>query len=295
MVMALTYEQKNTLARMLRFIPDEPYMKLRYRLRIGRALNLKEPTTFNEKIQWLKLYNRKDEYTVMVDKYAAKNYVAKIIGDQYIIPTIKTWDKFEDVDFNSLPDQFVLKCTHDSGGLVICTDKTNLNIKAAKKRITNSLKTNFFWVCRDWAYKNVHPRIIAEKYMVCKDGRPMPEYKIFCFNGKAKMILVCKGEAHSSKRTNDYCDLNLKRLPFTSLYPNSEGELERPAQMDQMIELAEKLAAGIPQVRIDLYLCDGNIYFGEITLYHNAGFCPIEPYEWDVKLGSWIELPDKKI
>ena len=160
-----TREQKNKLVSMLRFIPDEPYLKLMYRVRMGKKLNLKNPQTFNEKIQWLKLHDRRPEYVTMVDKYEAKKYVAGIIGEEYIIPTLGLWDRFEDIDFSSLPDQFVLKCTHDSGGLVVCRDKTILDIEAARKKINASLNTNFYWVGREWPYKDVKPRIIAEQYM----------------------------------------------------------------------------------------------------------------------------------
>lgn len=277
-----------------RFMPDEKYLKKAFKCYAGYSPDLLNPKTFNEKLLWLKLYDRRPEYTTMVDKYAVKKWVAERIGKEYIIPTLGVWEHFDDIDFDIFPNQFVLKSTHDSGGLVIVKDKNNFNKSAAKKIIERRLKQNYYYIWREYPYKNVPPRIIAEPYMICKNGNPIAEYKIFCFNGKAKMILVCKGAAHSPGRTNDYCDLDFNRLPFTSLNRNSAGKLERPAQMDKMIELAETLAENTPQIRVDLYLCDDKIFFGELTLYHNSGICPIEPYEWDIQLGSWINLPEKK-
>lgn len=274
------------------WLSDEKYLKLRYYVQFRRSIDLDTPSTYNEKIQWLKLYNCKPEYTAMVDKYEVKKYVADRIGSQYIIPTLGVWDRFEDIDFDLLPDQFVLKCTHDSGGLVICNDKSKLDIDAAKKKIKKSLARNYYYLGREWPYKDVKPRIIAEKYLNAIDQQAeLVEYKFFCFDGKAKMILVCKGKAHGAGRTNDYCDLELNRLPFISLNPNSTGKLEMPVEMPGMIRIAEKLSENIPQLRVDLYLADGHIYFGELTFFHNSGFCRFEPEEWDQKLGDWIRLP----
>ena len=164
-----------------KFMSDEAYLKFMYKLKMKRKLNLSDPQTFNEKLQWLKIYDRKPEYTTMVDKYEAKKYVADIIGEEYIIPTLGVWDRFEDIDFDELPDQFVLKCTHDSGGLVICRDKSKLDLKAAKKKINKSLKRNYYWIGREWPYKNVRPRIIAEKFMTDPTSDDLQDYKFFFF------------------------------------------------------------------------------------------------------------------
>lgn len=272
---------------------DEEYLKKMYKQLTGKKLNLENPKTFNEKLQWLKLHNRKPEYSQMVDKYGAKQYVAEKMGEEYIIPTLGVWENFDDIDFDALPEQFVLKCTHDSGGLVICKDKSKLDIEAAKKKINRSMKRNFYLFGREWPYKNVKPRIIAEKFMSdLGNEEGLVEYKFFCFNGEVKIILVCKGGAHGNGRTNDYCDLQLNRYPFTSLYPNSEGEVTRPEELPELIAFAEKLSAGIPQVRIDTYLAGGKIYFGEMTFFHNSGFCTFNPEEWDAKIGEWIVLPE---
>lgn len=261
---------------------------------VWKKLNLDKPVTFNEKIQWLKLYDRKPEYSKMVDKYEVKKYVADVIGEQYVIPVLGVWDKFDDIDFDKLPDQFVLKCTHDSGGVIICNDKQKFDANVVRKKINKSLKRNYYLLGREWPYKNVKPRIIAEQYINSLKAKNLVEYKIFCFNGIAKMVLVCKGEAHSNNRTNDYCDLNLKRLPFTCFYPNSIGDIECPAKMSKLISLAEKLSDGIPHVRVDMYITDEEIYFGEMTFYHNAGLQLFEPGLWDEKIGEWLDLPIKE-
>lgn len=272
-------------------LPDEEYLKEIFKLKMGYELDLEHPKTYNEKLQWLKLYNRKPEYTRMVDKYEAKLYVAEKVGDRYIIPTIGTWDKFEDIEFDSLPNKFVLKTTHDSGGVVIVKDKTKFDIEEAKDKLGKSLERNYFWSNREWPYKNVKPRIIAEQFL--EDMDELVEYKMFCFNGEVKMILVCKGQAHGAGRTNDYCDLNLRRLPFTSLNPNSKGELPIPKEMPEILEIARKLSAGIPQLRVDTYVADGKIYFGELTFFHNSGMAFFDPPQWDEIIGEWITLPEK--
>lgn len=270
---------------------DEKYLKMRFKHKFGYELNLDDPKTFNEKLQWLKLYNRKPEYTRMVDKYEAKLHAAEIIGEEHIIPTLGVWEKFDDIDFSALPDKFVLKCTHDSGGLVICKDKSKFDKNAARKKINKSLRTNYYLHGREWPYKDVKPRIIAEEFMEEIGDKAPVEYKIFCFNGEPKIVLVCKGAAHGDGRTNDYCDTDLNRLSLTSLYPNSKGDLEKPASLSEMLALAKRLSNGIPQVRVDFYDCNNKIYFGELTFFHNSGFCQLNPAEWNETLGSWITLP----
>lgn len=277
-----------------RSMPDEDFLKKKFRIRMGQELDLENPKTFNEKLQWLKLYNRQPIYTTMVDKYAVKQYVTDQIGSEYVIPTLGVWDHFDEIDFDSLPDRFVLKVTHDSGGIAICKDKKTFDKEAARAKIEKSLKRDYYNIGREWPYKNVKPRILAETFLENAEGKELVEYKIFCFNGEAKIILVCKGQAHGNGRTNDYCDTNLQRFPFTSLYPNSKGELDKPALLPELLKTAEKLSQGIPQVRVDLYICNNQIYFGEFTFFHNSGFCSFDPKEWDETLGSWIKLPKKQ-
>lgn len=275
-------------------LPSKMWLSYRFKKKMGYPMNWKNPKTFNQKLQWLKVYNRQPVYSTMVDKCEAKKHVAKIIGEEHIIPTLGVWDKFDEIDFDTLPDQFVLKCTHDSGGVLIVKDKATFDKEAARKMFRIALSRNNCSVNREWPYKNVKPRIIAEK-LITEISNPdgLVEYKIFCFNGEPKIVLVCKGQAHAAGRTNDYCDLNLQRFPFTSLNPNSNGDLSIPEELPELLDVAKKLSKGIPLVRVDTYLTEGKIYFGELTFFHNSGMAKFDPPEWDKKLGEWIELPDR--
>ena len=275
-----------------RLIPDELYLKLIYRIRMGKKLNLKEPQTYNEKLQWIKLYDRKPIYTTMVDKYEVKKYVADIIGEQYIIPTLGVWNHFDEIDFTTLPDQFVLKCTHDSGGLVIVKDKDSFDRKAARKKIEQSLKRNFYWKGREWPYKAVKPRIIAEKYIEDSMSHDLKDYKIFTFNGAVKMLFIATERNDINSETKfDFFDSEFNNLPFTNGHPNACKMPNKPEKFDTMKMLAEKLSAGIPQLRVDFYEVNGNVLFGELTLFHWSGMEPFDPPSWDRIIGDWIELP----
>lgn len=278
---------------LLNWLPDKTYLKLIYKCKMKRKLNLRDPKTYNEKLQWLKLYDRRPEYTTMVDKRAVKKYVANKIGEQYVIPTLGVWSHFEDIDFKSLPNQFVLKCTHDSGGLVICTDKSKFDYLAAAKKIKKCLRTNYYIHGREYPYKNITPRIIAEKYMVDESGYELKDYKFFCFNGVAKIMFIASDRQLQGEETKfDFYDMDFKHLPFTNGHPNSSHELIRPKTFSEMQRLAESLSQGIPHARIDFYNINGQIYFGEITLFHWSGMIPFEPDVWDKKLGDYIELPN---
>lgn len=281
-------------------IPDDVYLKIKYRGVFGKKLNLKEPQTFNEKLQWLKLYDRRPEYTTMVDKYAVKKYVADRIGEEYIIPTLGVWDHFDDIDFSALPNQFVLKCTHDSGGLVICKDKNKLDIKAAKKKIESCLKKNFYYMGREWPYKNVKPRIIAEKYMVDESdykledseiNAGLSDYKMMCFNGKVRCSFVCSERFTKGLKVTFY-DNDWNFLPFERHYPKSDKPVANPKTFDNMVQLAEKLSKDIPFVRSDFYEIDGKLYFGELTFYPGSGFEDFTPDSVDYEIGQLIKLPD---
>ena len=273
---------------------DALYIKLLYKNRMKKKLDLTNPKTYNEKLQWLKLYNRKQEYTIMVDKYAVKGYVEKIIGKEYIIPTLGVWEHFDDIDFDKLPDQFVLKCTHDSGGLVICKDKETLDKEKAKKQIEHCLKRRYFLNTREWPYKDVKPQIIAEKYMVDESGYELKDYKFFTFDGKVKAMFIATDRGSESETCFDFYDCNFEHLPFKNGHPNAKKKIIKPENFDKMIELAEKLGKDIPHARIDFYNINGKIYFGEITFFHWSGLKPFEPEEWDYKFGSWIQLPEGK-
>ena len=286
---------KGKLRKLSHIIPDVLYLKLRYWKVFHRPLNLKNPQTFNEKLQWLKLYDRKRSYTRMVDKYEAKQYVAERIGEEYIIPTLGVWNSFDEIDFDALPDQFVLKCTHDSGGLVICTDKTKLDLEKARRRITASLNRNYFWANREWPYKNVRPRIIAETYMQDTSTAELRDYKFFCFNGTAKLLFIATDRQTEGEETKfDFFDMDFNHIDVRNGHPNADEPPAKPVCFAQMRQLAEKLSAGIPQLRVDFYEVDGKVYFGELTFFHWTGLVPFEPEQWDYTFGEWIELPTNK-
>ena len=271
---------------------DARWLKVRYWLRFGKKPDLDNPKTFNEKLQWLKLYDRKPEYTVMVDKHGVKKYVADLIGEEYVIPTLGVWDRFEDIDFDALPDRFVLKCTHDSGGLVICKNKADLDYEAARIKITQSLKTDYYLrMGREWPYKNVKPQIIAEQYI---DDEPK-DYKLFCFNGQPKMTLVCSERFSEGGLKEDCFDEEWNHMELRRpKNGNSSEEIPKPRQFERMMQLAAQLSAGIPFSRIDFYEIGDTVYFGEITFFPAGGFESFEPAGWDEKLGSWIQLPEKE-
>lgn len=282
------------LCRIAPILPDKLFLKWLFRLRMGYKLNLDNPQTYSEKLQWLKLYNRKPEYTKMVDKIDAKDYVASIIGEEYIIPTIGVWSRAEDIDFDKLPNQFVLKCTHDSGGIVICSDKSKLDIKKAIAKMSKGLKRNFYSMNREWPYKNVKPRIIGEQYMVDESGYELKDYKFFCFNGEPKAMFIATDRGVAGVETKfDFFDMDFNHLPFTNGHPNSDKPVKKPVGFEEMKRLASALSQNIPHARIDFYDINGKIYFGEITFFHWSGTMPFNPIEWDYKFGEWIELPKK--
>lgn len=269
---------------------DDEYLRRKYRQMIGKELNLENPKTFNEKLQWLKLYDRRPEYTMMVDKYAVKNYVAKTIGEQYIIPTLGVWKKFEDIDFSSLPNQFVLKCTHDSGGVIICKDKKKLNFNQVKNKLENNLKHNFYLMGREWPYKNVEPRIIAEKYIIDKNNE-LNDYKFYCFDGYVDCVMACYERETGNPKFYFFDNKwNLKRINLRGKDAPEGFTKPKPACLDEMFSIASKFSKGIPFVRVDLYEVDGKVYFGEMTFYPDSGFDPNYLPETDKYFGDLIDL-----
>lgn len=282
----------NGLKRMSHLLPDKLYISLYYYMKMHKKMNWKNPQTFNEKLQWLKLHNRRPEYTMMVDKFEAKKYVADRIGEEYIIPTLGVWERFEEIDFDRLPDQFVLKCTHDSGGLVICRDKAKLDKDKARKKIESSLRNNYYYSGREWPYKNVKPRIIAEQYMEDTETAELRDYKIFTFDGVAKALFIATERASEAEETKfDFFDTEFRHLPFTNGHPNADVQPAKPETFDEMLRLAEKLSTNIPHLRVDFYEVNGKAYFGELTFSHWSGMVPFEPAEWDKIFGDWIKLP----
>ena len=272
-------------------IPDALFLKVNYYFKFGKRLNLKEPKTYNEKLQWFKLYDRKPIYTQLVDKYAVRKYVAEKIGEEYLIPLLGIFNSFKEINFDKLPEKFVLKCTHDSGNVFICTDKKTFDYAKAEEKLEYSLKHNFYLYAREWPYKDVKPRIIAEKYMEDESGE-LKDYKIFCFNGKSKMLFITKDRQNREEEVKfDFFDLEGRLLPFTHGHPNS-GQLTLDKKyFEEMLPLAEKLSGDITQIRVDFYNVKGKIYFGEMTFFHHAGFMPFKPDEWDLTIGQWLKLP----
>ena len=275
------------------WIPDALYLRMRFKQRCGRSLNLAEPKTFNEKLQWLKLYNRKPEYTIMVDKYKVREYIAQMLGEEYLIPLLGVWDNPEDIDFDALPNRFVLKCNHNSGlGMCICKEKSKLDISKVKEGLRKGLHQNYYLSGREWPYKDVQRRIIAEKYMEDASG-DLKDYKFYCFNGVMKFVMI-NSDRNTSKPTRaDYFDRDFNWLDFTWGYSHAEVHPQKPNQFEKMVAIAEKLAKGLPHIRVDLYDCNGKIYFGELTFFDGSGFDKIEPEKWDYKIGDMLELPQK--
>lgn len=260
-------------------------------LSTGKKLNLKHPVTFNEKLQWLKLYNRRPEYTMMVDKVMGKEYVAEKVGSKYIIPTLGVWDDPDDIDFDTLPDQFVMKCNHNSGlGMCICKDKSKLDIPKVKNGLRKGLKQNYFLHGREWPYKNVPRKILAEKFMVDESGTELKDYKVFCFDGEPEVIEVDYGRYTQHKRNFYGKDWNFIKMEIQ--YPSDENHvIARPEKLEEMMTLARKLSKGIPHVRVDFYSINNQLYWGELTFFHGAGMEYFNPEEWNERLGKLIKLP----
>ena len=280
-----------------RDMSDEEYLKKRFKAFKGYELDLVHPKTYCEKLQWLKLYDRKPEYVTMVDKYAVKEYVSSRVGEEHVIPLLGVWDSFDEINFDKLPNQFVLKVTHNSGGSAVCKDKNTFDKDSAKENLQKWLGRNYFWGGREWPYKHVKPRIIAEEYIPSLGNPDSIEYKSTCFGGKVGFITICIGPAHVElwKRTNDSYTTDFQHMPWWAYYKNAKVEPEKPEQWEELIELSEKLSAGIPEVRVDFYIINGKVYFGEFTFYTWSGFLHFQPDEWDRKLGDMIVLPEKQI
>lgn len=291
----LLYRIKGKLIRLCApYLSDKLYLKLLFRHRVGYKLNIDNPQTYNEKLQWLKLNDIHPEYTKMVDKVDAKEYAASIIGEEYIIPTLEVYNTVDEIDFDKLPNQFVLKCTHDSGGIVVCTNKSRLDIEQAKTKLRKGWGQNYFKYNREYPYRNVKPRIIAEEYMEDEKTAELRDYKFFCFNGEVKALFIASDRMKSGEETKfDFFDAEYNHLPFTNGHPHAKIKPEKPSQFELMKKLAAKLSKDIPQVRIDFYEVNGKVYFGEITFFHWSGMTPFEPIEWDHKFGEWIKLPQQ--
>ena len=274
-------------------MPADQFLKRMYEIRMGHELNLENPVMYTEKLQWLKLYDHRPEYTTMVDKYEVKKYVADQIGEQYVIPLLGVWDSADEIDFDVLPDRFVLKTTHDSGALVICKDKSKLDVKYAKKRLNHFLRRRYYDCNREWPYKNVKPRIIAEQYMEDSTHKELRDYKFFTFGGVPKVLYIAQGRGKGEPTVADFFDIDFNHLPFTIDHDMADIPPEKPKCFEEMKRLAAILSEGTPQLRVDFYEVDGRVYFGEMTFFHCSGMEAFHPEEWDKTFGDWVVLPQK--
>lgn len=282
----------------LNFLPDKTILKMIWWVKTGKKLDLANPKTFNEKLQWLKIYNHNPKLTDLVDKYKVRSFIASVLGEEYLIPLIGSWRNSEDINFDELPQQFVLKCNHNAAiGLCICRDKDKLNVDNVRKELKRGLSSNFYYSSREWAYKNVDRRIICEQYMEDGKGKGLRDYKFFCFGGSAKFVYISEGLENHDTASISFYGLDGVEMPFhRSDYKQFEHKPDLPENFNEMIETANKLAKrlfdeiSLPFVRIDLYSINGKTYFSEITCYPNSGYIPFTPDEWDKKIGEWIDL-----
>lgn len=273
-------------------LPDQLYLRMMFKCRMGYRLHLKKPVTFSEKLQWLKLYNRKDIYTTMVDKYRVKDYVANILGEEYIIPTLGVFKKFEEIDFSKLPKQFVIKCNHDSGGLIIVRDKSKVEYESMQRIISETMHNNYYLHGREWPYKNIDRRIIVEKYMEDNSGVSLRDYKFYCFNGEPKFLYLSEGLENHETAKISFVTLDWTLAEFYRKDYQTFTELpEKPINFQKMIDSARLLAKSIPFVRIDFYEINGHMYFGEITFFPTSGMAKFYPEQYDELLGHMIQLP----
>lgn len=285
---------KNLIKKCMRVLPDSWHISLMFFHAFKRLPDLKNPKTYSEKLQWLKLYYRKPECTVMVDKHLVKKYVADKIGEEYIIPTLGVWGKATDIDFDSLPNQFVLKWNHDSGSVIVCKDKATFDREGAIKKLAGGEAHNGFWYAREWPYKDVKPCIIAEQYLEDSKTEELRDYKFFCFGGEAKAMFIAGDRQKKGEEVKfDFFDMDFNHLPIRQGHPNAVCPPEKPERFEEMKKLAEKLSAGFPHLRVDFYEVEGKIYFGELTFFHFSGLMPFDPPEWDEKIGEWLTLPNQ--
>lgn len=277
----------------LSFLPDEAYIKLFYFAVTGRKLDLKNPVTFEDKQQWLKLHDRHEEYTMLADKYAVKKLVGEKLGEQYCFPLLGVWDRFEDIDFDALPDEFVLKCNHDSGSTRVIHDKkaiTPKEMKEMRKFYKRRLRKNFFYAGREYPYKNIEHKIMAEKYMSdeTQDDSGLNDYKFFCFHGVPKFVLIVSNRGKGT--CYDFFDMDLNRLTLTYGEHKNENLVIDRDKFNEMAQIAAKMSEGIKFVRLDLFMVNGQVYFGEYTFFDGGGFQWYQPEEWEYTLGEWIDL-----
>jgi hypothetical protein len=271
--------------------PDSWYLRALFRVNIGRALNLRDPQTFNEKLQWLKLYYRRPELTTIVDKYEVRKYIASKVGEEHLVPLVGgPWNRFDEIDFSTLPDRFVLKTTHDSGGVALCRDKKTFNVDDARRKLERALKRNFYWPAREAPYRRVPPRLVAEQFLDSDADGGLRDYKVYVFNGEARIINVCSHRFTDEGLHVTFYDAQWNLLPIRRKFPRELIPEPTPEALNELLTFSERLAGSLPFVRVDFYLLKGRRYIGELTLYPGAGLEPFEPEEWDATLGSWLDL-----
>lgn len=295
------FREPRTAARKLlgtklaQILPDQTHVRLNYWACSGKKLRLKEPVTFNEKIQWLKLNDRREVYPICADKLRVRDYVAQKLGEEYLIPLLGSWETAQQVDFDTLPQQFVIKCNHNSGlGMCICKDKSKLDQQKVRKELEAGLKENYYKGGREWSYRDIPRRIVAEAFLSDGSGS-LADYKIHVFNGEPKFILVCADRFEGSGLTEDFYTPQWEHMDLRRPgIPNAKKPQEKPELLEQMLECARKLAVEFPFVRTDFYVCNGKIYFGEMTFYPASGMVAFDPPQWDETFGSWLQLPVKE-
>ena len=276
------------LNRTYKWWPDSLWLRIIYKTKFQRNLNLDNPQSFNEKLNWLKINDRNPLYTRLANKYDVKEYVRECIGEEYVVPCYGVWDSFDDIDFDALPDRFILKCTHDSGGRIVCTDKTTFDKRWAKEKLETTMHNNFFWWTREWVYKDVKPRILADMLLDDHTGEVLRDYKFWCFNGIPKyMYFTIKND----DVFENFYDMDFNVVNINHGFKRYVPEFEKPECFELMKTLAGKLSKGIPFVRVDFFLVEGKIYFGELTFYDWAGLRPFATYDQDLELGRLITLP----
>jgi len=277
-------------------LSDKTLLSLKFKKYFHKKMNWDNPQTFSEKIQWLKIYGRTKENQIMSDKYLVKQYITERIGEQYVIPLLGVWDRPEDIDFSKLPDKFVIKCNHNSGtGMYICRDKLKLDEEAVRKELRKGLRQDYYIGSREYAYKDIPRKIIAEQYMEDAEMKELRDYKFFCFDGEPKALFIASGRLQGEECvTFDFFDMDYNHLPFTNGHPNAKVQPKKPKCFEEMKQLAAKLSKGMPHVRVDFYEVNGKVYFGEFTFSHWGGLMPFEPEEWDYTFGSWIKLPKRE-
>ncbi|MBS6764911.1 MAG: glycosyl transferase [Clostridium sp.] len=273
-------------------ISDKSYLKFVYWVQFRKKLNIDNPKTFNEKLNWIKLYDRNPMYTKLVDKYSVREYIGRVLGEEYCVPLIGVYDSFDEINFDALPNQFVIKTNHDSAGYVICRDKSKFDIDAARKKINKHIKRNYYWMGREWPYKDVVPKVIIEKYMQNGTDRDLNDWKFYCTNGEPFLFYTTFERSSENGLSMNYYSMDGERIPVRHCnYPNYHGDLKLPANFEHMIEITKVLSKGIPFVRVDLYEINGQVYFGEMTFFPGNGIEGVQPESYDDLWGSYIKLP----